>query len=595
MNHQSRYFGQKKNPGGGHFLRKTTGALLHRWMGVAKLERMYANLPRCNGPTEFITHAFKLFNIEERYRLEELDYIPQCGASVVLANHPFGAIEGMALIKLLLQRRADVRVLGNNWLQRITELADVIFPVNPYGGGNAIEENRRSMRLALQWLKNGGLLLVFPAGEVAHLHLRERRITDPEWHLNVARLIKKTQACVVPVYFFGRNSLFFHLAGMLHPRLRTMMLPRELLNKKNMHINYAVGKPICDAQYNTMNPKELMDYLRMRTYMLAKIRSAREELPAADRMEARYEEPIMEAVDEALLGAEVRYLRKQNRCLTHSNQLSVFYADAGEIPHLLREIGRLREITFRDNGEGVGRALDLDEYDRHYTHLFAWDDQKQCVVGGYRIGLADRLIEHFGMQGLYTHSLFKYSKGFIQKMQPALELGRSFIRKEYQRAYSPLLLLWRGIAQFVLLNPQYKTLFGPVSISNEYNPISQQLLVEFLKFYNFQPDLARSIKARNPLKKDLSLHPREVASIKCLDNVSEIISLIEKKNVGVPILIKQYLKLGGVMLGFNIDKSFGNSIDCLVKINLIETDPKILEKYFGEKGVKSIHNFHSAA
>jgi len=592
MEKQSQYFGQDQKQPRKRLWQNKISRLLHRWTGVEQLFSMYEKLPPSNGPVAFVERVFDLFDIKEFYRQEEIHYIPESGASVVISNHPFGAVEGMALLKLLLKRRPDVRVLANSWLHAITELKDNIIPMNPYGGKNAIKDNIRSMREAVEWLRGGGLLVIFPAGEVAHWQFSKRRISDPQWHLNVARLIKKTSPSVVPVYFFGRNSLRFNILGMIHPVLRTVMLPRELLNKKHLRMQYAVGKCISCGQYKNMSDKELLDYLRMRTYMLANIRKAHEK-PSLDHPTVQTFAAIIDAVPRQIQSDEVQAL-PASRCLAQIGSLKAYYAEADEVPNLLREIGRLREITFRANGEGTGLDSDLDEYDRYYLHLFVWDGDKQCIVGAYRIGKADEIIRAHGIQGLYSYSLFRYPKTFIRKILPAVELGRSFIRHEYQKSFSPLLLLWRGIATFVLQNPKYKTVFGPVSISNDYNPVSQQLLVEFLKLYNYQPELARSVKARNPLKKNRQLRRSDVASIKYLDNVSEIISLIENKNVGVPILIKQYLKLGGVMLGFNIDKSFGNSIDCLVKIDLTVTDEKILEKYMGEDGIKQFHAFHAA-
>jgi len=276
----------------------------------------------------------------------------------------------------------------------------------------------------------------------------------------------------------------------------------------------------------------------------------------------------------------------------------VIQATTDQIPHILLEIGRLREMTFRAVGEGTGKAVDIDRFDHSYTHLFIWNREKKEVVGAYRLGKTDEIIRQQGVRGLYTSTLFCYKPGFFEHLGPALEMGRSFIRPEYQKSFTPLLLLWKGIGRFVVENPQYKTLFGPVSISDEYQALSRQFLVSYLKMSRYRSDMASLVKPRKPL------HAKQLrgwdidAAVRLLkddvENISELISCVESDRKGVPILLKQYLKLGGEIAGFNVDPAFGNVIDGLIIVDLMKTEPRMLERYQGKEGARMFLAHHEA-
>lgn len=303
----------------------------------------------------------------------------------------------------------------------------------------------------------------------------------------------------------------------------------------------------------------------------------------------RVPEPVAAAGDPALMAAEVEALPPE-RLLDCNGELQVRYARAGEIPHLLREIGRLREMTFRAVGEGTGRARDIDLYDSYYLHLFVWNTEASELVGAYRLGLADEILHSFGRRGLYTYSLFRYGRRLLDEINPAIELGRSFVRAEYQKSYTPLLLLWKGIGRFVAMHPRYRVLFGPVSISGDYETISQQILVEFLRANSMLPELARHVRPRRPFRgTDARVTPPPD-----LDEVAEIVASIEKDGKGVPVLLRQYLKLGGRVLGFNVDPQFNDALDGLIMVDLDETDPRVLAKYMGRSEAERFIAFGEA-
>jgi hypothetical protein len=273
--------------------------------------------------------------------------------------------------------------------------------------------------------------------------------------------------------------------------------------------------------------------------------------------------------------------------LIENQDFAVYCARAHQIPKVLREIGRLREETFRAVGEGTGKAFDLDRFDNIYRHLFVWNTDKKQVVGAYRLGATDEILPKHGKKGIYTYTLFKYRDLLLREMGPALEMGRTFVRIEYQKNYSPLLLLWKGIGHYVAEHPHYKTLFGAVSISNEYQSYSRQLIATFLKLNSFSTDLAKMVKPRRPFrgrKIKGSIQEKTKQWGNDLDEISSWISAMEEDGKGVPILLKQYLKLGGKILAFNVDPAFGNALDGLILVNLTLTDSKVLKRYMGAEG-----------
>ena len=349
-----------------------------------------------------------------------------------------------------------------------------------------------------------------------------------------------------------------------------------------------LGKQIAPSKLQEYSDdNDAARYLRMHTMMLDRQRGKRRAIVTAD---ATCASSVIAPVDADLMSREIDAL-SPSHLLVDGGKARVFCADAAEIPNILREIGRLREITFRAVGEGTGEAVDLDSFDDYYLHLFIWNPQKCEVVGAYRLGLSDRILARHGERGFYTSSLFRYSSRFLYSIDPAIELGRSFIRAEYQRSFSPLMLLWKGIGQFVVRNPQYARLFGPVSISNAYHSLSQQLLVDFLSSNSFDWHLGRLVRPRNAWKPKNRLRPiwkkAEVEGIRSIEGISELVSVIEEDNKGMPILLKQYLKLGGRMLGFNIDQKFNDCLDGLVLVDLHKTDTSVLERYMGKAGAAS--------
>jgi putative hemolysin len=561
-------------------------APLERALALHDLATSYAALPAGGEVDEFLAAVLARLSVSYHVTDADLARIPASGPVVVVANHPFGGIEGLVLATLLRRIRPDVRIMANSLLGRISELAELFVLVDPFGGAKAAAASMAGLRAAARVLADDGLLAVFPAGEVAHFDLKSGAVADPPWSDTAARLAARAGAPVVPAYFAGSNGALFQLAGLLHPLLRTAMLPRELANKRRSTLAVSVGDPIPAARLAQLGePSAMTAYLRERTYNLAR------RLPLPQRIAPAPATPgaavrVAPPVPVPRLRAEVAAI-PPGQLLAESADLSAFWARAPQIPALLQELGRLRELTFRAVGEGTGRSLDLDEFDIDYLHLVIWNREREHVVGAYRLGPTDELLPQRGIPGLYTSTLFDYRPRLLQAMGPALELGRSFVVPEYQRSYAPLLLLWRGIGAFVAANPRYRYLFGPVSISAAYEPSSRALIASYLRASGAYHPWSPLVRPRNPLRVPRRQERSDGTVGRVISDIEELspfIADIERDRKGVPILVRQYFKLGARVLGLNVDREFADVLDVLVLVDLTVTDRRSLERYLGRDG-----------
>jgi putative hemolysin len=552
---------------------------LQKILAFDALEECYQMAQKASGAT-FAEKIVNALQVKIRLSEQDLIHIPVKGGCIVVANHPYGGIEGIILATIISNLRRDVKIMANHYLSLIPELRDFFIFVDPFARTDSIMRNIRPMRQALEWLKGGGLLVIFPAGAVSYFQFREGQVSDPAWQENVGRLIEKAKVPVIPVYFRGCNKLPFQTMGLFHPVFRTLRLPTEFVNKRNGTFDLSIGKAISAqklSSYGTTIDK--LNYLRKRTYNLAH-RSNREDLKTLVSNKLFREIPDPQNKKDLL--EDIRHLPAR-QVLFEQNGQQVFYAWAYQIPRLLKEIGRLREITFREVGEGTGKALDLDQFDEYYAHLIAWDGRQEELIGAYRLGLTDIILREFGKRGLYTNTLFKIKKTAFRNTSPAIELGRSFIVSAYQRSFNSLFLLWRGIGEFIARHPYYRFLFGPVSISSAYHDASQGMLIEYLIENHRHSELAGAFHPRNFKNSQFDRKPFKKRGSLQLAELEDMIGDIESNGLGIPILIKQYLKLGAQFVAFNLDPDFNNAIDGLIMVDLLRTDEKILSRYMGNE------------
>ena len=580
---------------------------LERATGLAELGERYRRAEEAPTLDEFVDRCLDELGIGWDANELDLARIPRTSGSIVIANHPFGAAEGIILLAMLRRVRPDVKVLANYLLGRLTTLRPLLLSVDPFGGPGAPVASLRGLREAVRFVKGGGMLAIFPAGEVAHYDPKAGAVVDPPWSTSLARLVRATKVPVLPVHFHGQNGVTFQLAGLLHPRLRTALLPRELLNKRGRRVEVRVGAQVSYRKLDAFEADaQMVAYLRERTAMLSE-RPARAEPTSAGwgvpriggHSAAEEHRPIVLPVDPELLVREVAALPRE-QVLVEDGERMVCWARAPQIPFMLREIGRLREVTFRAAGEGTGKSIDLDDFDATYLHLFVFDRRDRALVGAYRLGPTDELLGR-GAKGLYTSTLFDMKAELFRRMGPALEMGRSFVCLKYQRSASGLFLLWRGVGEFVAQRPRYRVLFGPVSISGAYAQASRELMVDFIKLRDHMHPFTEFVKPRHPFvrrrRHTVDSGLPAVRFLEDIEDVSGLVADIEPDQKGVPVLLKQYLKLGGKMMGFNVDPQFSGVLDGLILVDLLSTSAKTLSRYLGAAQATAFlaHHRHATA
>lgn len=552
------------------FQHSAGGRLLLHLLKLTQIDALFKRNAELQG-LDFVSAVLRQLGITYTLDAKELANLPASGPFIVVANHPYGALDGLLLLEILKQRRPDAKLMANDLLATIPNLAPVFLPVNPFNA--TAKKNISGLRQALEHLKEGSPLGIFPAGEVSTWQIETQKIVDRPWSPSIGKLLAKANVPVVPVHFSGHNSLAFQLMSLVHPTLQTARLPAELLNKKGHHVQVRIGRQIKPQELLAIPKPELLAFVRAKTYSLAV-------LPISRKTEAVEEMAIASETDPQAIWQEIEQLPAHRKIVSHL-QYDVYLARAAQIPQALREIGRLREYTFRQVGEGTHQPLDLDQYDHHYQHLFLYDREARQIVGAYRLGKGKEIWKKQGKRGFYLHSLFKIKKELTPLLKQSLELGRSFVRPEYQRKNLPLLLLWKGLSLYLEQRPEYKYLIGPVSISSYFSNLSQSLMVRFIKDQYFDHSLARFVKPRKAFKAKLKTkdHEHLLANMPGLQNLDTLIKEIEPQHTGVPPLLKKYLLQNARIIGFNIDPLFSDSLDGFMVMNVHEL-PKATQQLF---------------
>ena len=577
------------------FVPKFLCNLLDYLLGFTAINQLYRNAVNYiieKKKITFFEAVLRKLDVQMEVLPEDLAKIPRDGPLLVVANHPFGGIDGLALGSLLSKTRPDFKLLVNQELGVFNAMTPWLFQVDILGGESAKSKNLKSMVECSRFLRDGKCLGIFPAGEVSSLHLPTRKIIDPSWSDHPTSLARRNNATVLPVCFKGKNGWLFQTLGLIHPRLRTLLLARELVNKRGKDLKMRIGEPISPQKIcSFQNVSDATDYLRVCVEALKNESSPVSSFPKFFLgRKNKSHEPLVLPVNKEMLQSEVAALPASS-LLAAKGDFKIYGCLASQAPSVMREIARLREKTFRKAGEGTGYPLDSDRYDEWYHQIFAWDSQNQKIAGGYRLGVTEEIIGQKGKPGMYAASEFSLKRGFYSSLGKSIEVGRSFITEEYQRRFSLLGLIWKAIGEFMNRHPDHFVLYGPVSISADYTNLSRNLLVRFLRTNRWSAEIARRTKAKNPFKlKQLS--PALANWVKqegrTLDDISAVISGVEPDGKGVPILVKHYLKLRGSFVGFAIDPDFSNALDGLIVVDIRNMEDRQLLQYFGESGKQRI-------
>lgn len=562
---------------GGNFGGSLVAKLVMHIMRLNKINKLYSDVYSEDGEA-FLEQLIEALGVTIEINEEDLQKIPREGAFITISNHPFGGLDGIILIKLLSKIRPDYKVMANFLLKKIEPIKDYFLGVNPFESRKDIS-SAGGLKEALRHLSEGKPLGLFPAGEVSAYQADSNSVEDREWNTSVLKLIRKANVPVIPVYFKGSNSLLFQILGLIHPMLRTVKLPSELLNKKKRVIKLRIGNPITvETQASFGDIIQYGKFLRAKTYLLGSSLEVKKFFLKSQKAGKKVE-PIVPEIPVEVLKKEISDIREDYFLFSMKNY-TVYCAPTIKIPNILNEIGRLREVTFRAVGEGTNRSIDLDEFDLYYYHLFIWDNDTSKIVGAYRVGKGKDIIDRYGAKGFYINTLFKIRKEMLPVLYESIELGRSFVVEEYQRKPFPLFMLWKGILYFLIKNPEYRYLIGPVTISGKYTDVSKELIMKFIKRNYWDEELSQYITPRCKYQVETNDPDVEVmveASGDSIAALDKLIGDIEPSSDKLPILLKKYISLNGRITGFNIDPKFNMCLDGLLILDLFDVPMSTIE------------------
>lgn len=536
-------------------------------LGVKRLNKLYQQHAFSGlSAIAFCQRFTEVFQLQVNVRQPD---IPASGPVIVVANHPYGGLEGVLLAQQLLSKRPDVRILGNRALALFPELASLFIytnPLRPNAPGNV-----SSLKACANHLRQGGLLLVFPAGRVSYPLAAGQPVRDHQWHPMVASLANNTNSQILPVHISGQNRTWFYRLGLVYYRFRLLMLVREMLASKGKSVTISFGKAM-PLPGHIKDKQQMTDMQRLASYLQDKHWQAAWpdiSLPAM--------QPLATPVSGEQLSQQLATLPAEQALLSYKH-FTVYYVRQQQVPLLVQEIQRLREQHFRQLDEGSGKPADADAFDQSYLQLFVFDHQAQQVIGAYRMGQTDMILKQQGIDGLYLNRMFHFGPDFINQQQACLEMGRSFLISRAQRSYHGLLLLFKGIGAFVCRYPQYGVLYGTVSLSRQYQPLSVALMAAFLA----KPDA--QVSARQPfqfvlpdeLKRYLDCYPADI------DTLDFLVRQVEPDGKGLPVLLRQYHQLGARFYTVAIDPNFAATPGFLLSVNLRQAPERLLKLYLAE-------------
>lgn len=501
--------------------------------------------------------------------------IPSSGPVIFLFNHPYGGLDALIVLKTLLKIRPDTKFIANFLLSKVEPAKPYLFRVNPFETHKSAFSSFSGLKEMYKYIEDGHSICILPAGEVSTTY-NSKVVEDRVWQKNIMKYAVTTGAPIVSGYITGANTKLFHWLGKIHPLLRTMRLPIELVNKKNKNITIRFSNPMSPRVIHSFDDNvKLASVLRARTYSLEEDCY---DIKLKDNEPKNYK-PIVDAIEKELLVKEVETLN--NNLLFTTENYSCYFAESNEIPNVFKEISRLRELTFREIGEGTGKETDFDKFDSYYNHLFIWDETDKEIVGAYRIGMGADIIKDKGLEGFYINTLFRFKDTFKDYLSKSMEMGRSFIVPKYQRRTLPLFLLWKGIYVLTQKYPNYKYLIGPASISNVYSKHTKILIIEYLKRMHSWEELNGSVVGRNPFEYTLNDNHKVLLDSfeNDLSSFDRIVKDIDINRYGIPILIKKYLSLGGKIIDFNVDPDFNYSIDGFVVLDIDVVSEEVIKSY----------------
>ena len=557
---------------------------------LSDLGKWYDTVRHLDGPA-FLDATLEHYEIDYEIPAEDLKRLPKEGPYITVSNHPLGGMDGIVLMQIMLRHRSDYKIMTNFLLERFEPMKPYIFPVNPFENRKEAKSSLTGFKNAMLHLRDGHPFGIFPAGEVS-TRKEGKIIVDKAWEEAAIKLIRRAEVPVVPIYFHARNSQLFYRLAKINDTFRTAKLPSEVYSQKYRPIKVRIGQPISvDTQNEQPGIEELGELLRRKTYILA---NAYEKERLIDQLPTTLKLPkqprkIAKAIRKELIEGEITKLVEKDRRMVQSKNYEVFLAPASEIPFTLQEIGRQREITFREIGEGTNNSIDIDKFDAYYHHMFLWDKEAKVIAGAYRMGLGSEIFKKYGIDGFYLQDLFRFEPELFGMMRQSIEMGRAYIMKEYQLKPMPLFLLWKGIVHTTLRHPEHKYLIGGVSISNQFSKFSKSLMIEFMKSHYWDPYVAQYVRPKKEFKVKLKDADKEFVFDETqadLNKFDRMIDEVEPGNLRLPVLIKKYIKQNAKVVAFNVDPLFNNAVDGLMYIKIADlpesTVKPVMEEFQAE-------------
>ena len=587
-------------------LNPITKPLIKRVLGISHLDKIHKEIHRqkIKDPAEYAELLLRklriYYTLPPESVIEKLKEIK--GPIIFMSNHPLGGVEVLILILFMSKIRKEYHILTDGFGENASELKEVVLEKN-------IVNNYTKAKEIIDFLREGGLLTIFPSKEERTIGGSKQLFSAKNWDEKTAKMVAISQATVIPVFFKGNSGVFYQLFGFMFPKMREKLKTREFLTVTYKDIEFRVGKKIAPDRIKAFGRdfEKINEYLKSKLFLLSlhyvpdsllNTFINVENIKALPLFSETHPEanPIIAALGKNTMDEEIGNL-PADACLVDAHPFRVYVLQKNQTPNIMREIGRLREITFRNVGEGSGKACDLDDFDEYYYQLVLWDYENSRIAGGYRIGKIDDIRDKLGRDGVYVNTIFRIKDRLLDQINPALELGRSYITQEYQKSYQPLLLLWTGICQFILKpeNRKYRYIIGPVSISAEMNSISKTLIVQFLANNNLAEGLSKLVEPKHPFKgKSRAIQYYNTFSLEDMKEVNDAITELEEGAGGIPVLFKHYLKMGAKMLAFNVDPDFSDVLDCLMMTDLLQTDRHLLSKYMGKENMEEYLKAHGA-
>lgn len=514
---------------------------------------------------DFVDAVLDYFDFDYTVSSNDLQNIPSTGKVIIIANHPLGGLDALCLLKLVGQIRKDVKILANDFLVGFEALHSLMIPLDNFKD----RQSKESIKKIYEALKNEEAIIIFPAGEVSRA--TPKGVKDPAWNKGFLNFAKNSNSAILPIFLDAKNSKTFYTISLINKTFSTLLLSNEMFNKKSKNINIKIGQIIPSENITPkgLNKDFLVNLYKKHLYALKKGKKSFFQTQSA----------IAHPVSKIDLCNEL----KKSPLLGQTNDgKKIYLYDYVEDSIVLKELGRLREISFRKVGEGVNKKRDIDKYDVYYQHIILYDKNELEIVGAYRIGNSDMIFKEFGTKGFYSNTLFQFNDEFMFYLQNSIELGRSFVQPKYWRTRA-LDYLWYGIGAYVKANPNIKYMFGPVSISGAFPAIAKDMLVFYYNYYySSEKNL---VEARTPFSYSSHIHDiKEFFTLE--DKKRDFKSLkIALSNIGVnvPTLYKQYSELtlddGVKFLDFNVDKNFGDCIDSFILVEIDKIKDSMKQRY----------------